>query len=148
MTSAEYEEASDEDMDKLHERLEILCEQYGPDDWEVEYSVRPPHPYLDSHHSSHQPHSVQKDETDCGTQSGVMTLHIPPHGTFVINKQPPNQQIWISSPLSGPARFGYSPDRVWVHHRKEGITLGRLLEEELRALIESGRTGWEGTGLR
>jgi len=40
MTALEYEEASDSDMDKLHENLEILCEEYGPDDWEVEYSVR------------------------------------------------------------------------------------------------------------
>lgn len=39
MSSAEYEDVSDTDMDKLHERLEILCEEYGPDAWEVEYSV-------------------------------------------------------------------------------------------------------------
>lgn len=77
-----------------------------------------------------------------------MTLQIPPHGTFVINKQPPNQQIWISSPFSGPARFGYSPEGVWVHHRKEGISLGKLLEEELRELVGEDGSGWEGTGLR
>lgn len=77
-----------------------------------------------------------------------MTLQVPPHGTFVINKQPPNQQIWISSPLSGPARFGYSPEGVWVHHRKEGISLGSLLETELRSLIEAAGTGWDGVGLR
>jgi len=81
-------------------------------------------------------------------KSGVMTLQVPPHGTFVINKQPPNQQIWISSPLSGPARFGYSPEGVWVHHRKEGISLGALLKTELRSLIEAAGTGWDGVGLR
>jgi frataxin len=73
-----------------------------------------------------------------------MTLITPSNGTYVINKQPPNQQIWISSPFSGPARFGYSPDGVWVHHRKKGITLGGLLDEELKGLAAD----WSGTGLR
>jgi len=74
-----------------------------------------------------------------------MTL-ITPRGTYVINKQPPNQQIWISSPLSGPARFGYSPDGVWVHHRRNGVTLGGVLDQELKEV--SGETDWEGTGLK
>ncbi len=39
LTSAEYEHAADTSMDMLHENLEILVEQYGPDEWEVEYSV-------------------------------------------------------------------------------------------------------------
>jgi frataxin len=30
-----------------------------------------------------------------------------PQGTWVINKQPPNKQIWLSSPLSGPKRYDY-----------------------------------------
>lgn len=71
----------------------------------------------------------------------TLTTHA---GTYVINKQPPNQQIWISSPFSGPARFGYSPDETWVHFRKEGVTLGGLLDEELRSLAKD----WEGSGLR
>ncbi len=77
-----------------------------------------------------------------------MTLHIPPQGTFVINKQPPNQQIWISSPFSGPARFGYSPDGSWVHHRKQAISLGGLLDRELKELVGQAGSEWEGTGLR
>lgn len=32
-------------------------------------------------------------------QSGVLTLKLGLHGTYVINKQPPNKQIWLSSPL-------------------------------------------------
>jgi frataxin len=72
----------------------------------------------------------------------------------VVNKQPPNQQIWISSPISGPSRFGYSgnPDGkgTWVHHRREEVTLGGLLDKELRGIMkESGIEGeWEGTGLK
>jgi len=33
-------------------------------------------------------------------QSGVLTLKLGEHGTYVINKQPPNKQIWLSSPIS------------------------------------------------
>lgn len=31
-------------------------------------------------------------------QSGVLNLRLGEHGTYVINKQPPNKQIWLSSP--------------------------------------------------
>lgn len=40
-------------------------------------------------------------------QSGVLTLAFPPIGTYVLNKQPPNKQIWLSSPKSGPKRYDY-----------------------------------------
>ena len=35
---------------------------------------------------------------------GVLTLNLGSHGTYVINKQAPNKQIWVSSPVSGPVR--------------------------------------------
>jgi frataxin len=38
-------------------------------------------------------------EFDVLYSSGVLTLKLE-KGTFVINKQPPNKQIWLSSPLS------------------------------------------------
>ncbi len=31
----------------------------------------------------------------------------PETGTYVINKQPPNKQIWLSSPKTGPKRYDY-----------------------------------------
>jgi frataxin len=40
-------------------------------------------------------------------QAGVLTLHFPPIGTYVLNKQPPNKQIWLSSPISGPKRYDW-----------------------------------------
>jgi frataxin len=42
---------------------------------------------------------------DVSLASGVLNVTIPNHGTYVINKQSPNKQIWLSSPQSGPARF-------------------------------------------
>ncbi len=42
------------------------------------------------------------------TQSGVINIKLGSRGTYVINKQPPNQQLWLSSPTSGPKRFDFS----------------------------------------
>ena len=41
----------------------------------------------------------------------------------MLNKQPPNKQIWISSPISGPKRYDWviSGDH---HHEKEGTATG------------------------
>lgn len=33
------------------------------------------------------------------SQSGVLTVRLGRHGTYVINKQTPNRQIWLSSPV-------------------------------------------------
>lgn len=67
--------------------------------------------------------------------SGVLTLSLPPHGTWVINKQTPNQQLWWSSPLSGPKRFEYDDDdHVWIS-TKDGLALGPLLVQEIRHVL-------------
>lgn len=52
-----------------------------------------------------------------------MNLTFLPAGSYVINKQPPNKQIWLSSPVSGPKRYD------WVllsesMHDKEGTGAG------------------------
>ena len=44
------------------------------------------------------------DSRDTRFQNGVLTVKLGEAGTYVINKQAPNQQIWLSSPVSGPKR--------------------------------------------
>ncbi|KAJ1979248.1 Mitochondrial matrix iron chaperone [Dimargaris xerosporica] len=57
------------------------------------------------------------------------------HGTYVINKQPPNKQIWLSSPYSGPKRFDYDAEhRVWFYGR-DYTTLHGLLNHELSEIV-------------
>jgi frataxin len=47
-------------------------------------------------------------------------MHITtPRGVYVLNKQPPNKQIWLSSPISGPKRFDFVT-RGAGQHEKEG----------------------------
>ncbi|KNG50100.1 arabinogalactan endo-1,4-beta-galactosidase [Stemphylium lycopersici] len=62
--------------------------------------------------------------------------------TFVLNKQPPNKQIWLSSPISGPKRFDWVVAQEgmndkegggvgdWVYLR-DGSSLTEILRKEL-----------------
>lgn len=71
-----------------------------------------------------------------------MTIRVPDKGTYVLNKQPPNKQIWLSSPISGPKRYDWciigdgqhdkedTAQGRWVYAR-DGSTLDSLILEEL-----------------
>jgi len=52
-----------------------------------------------------------EDELDVNYSMGVMNIILgQPHGTWVINKQTPNRQLWWSSPISGPRRYELTYD--------------------------------------
>ena len=73
-------------------------------------------------------------ELDCVQSMGVLTIALGARGTIVINKQAPNQQLWWSSPLSGPLRFCLDvPSRRWLCTRNDEELLG-LLQRELKTL--------------
>ncbi|KIX09091.1 iron donor protein CyaY [Rhinocladiella mackenziei CBS 650.93] len=55
--------------------------------------------------------------------AGVLTITHPKSGTYVINKQPPNKQIWLSSPVSGPKRYDWVVSGAG-QHEKEGSAVG------------------------
>lgn len=75
--------------------------------------------------------AIDLEESEITLASGVLTIAIPPHGTWVLNKQTPNRQIWWSSPLSGPKRYEYDEkDGVWFS-TKDGLSLLPLLSQEL-----------------
>ncbi|KAK2871968.1 hypothetical protein FQN49_002665 [Arthroderma sp. PD_2] len=46
-------------------------------------------------------------EIEAEYSAGVLNVTVPGVGTYVLNKQPPNKQIWLSSPISGPKRFDW-----------------------------------------
>lgn len=48
----------------------------------------------------------------------------------MLNKQPPNRQIWLSSPVSGPKRYDWVVPGGWVYLR-DASALRDLLREEL-----------------
>jgi frataxin len=73
---------------------------------------------------------------DVEYSAGVLTISVEGKGTYVLNKQPPNKQIWLSSPISGPKRFDLDQDSGdWVYAR-EKRSLKSLLEEELGVQID------------
>jgi len=68
--------------------------------------------------------------------SGVLTVNFgKEHGVYVLNKQPPNKQIWLSSPISGPKRYDYDASKgSWFYHRDQK-TLGTLLRNEVARIL-------------
>lgn len=85
----------------------------------------------------------RNDQVDVEYNGGVLTVTFGPEiGTYVINKQPPSRQIWLSSPISGPKRYDYvmlgegqheKQDTAcgeWLYMR-DNTTLAELLKAEL-----------------
>ncbi|KAK1754417.1 Frataxin-like domain-containing protein [Echria macrotheca] len=83
------------------------------------------------------------EDMDVEYSSGVLNIRFGPEiGTYVVNKQPPNKQIWLSSPKSGPKRYDYvifgdgQQDKQdtavgeWLYLR-DNSTMADLLREEL-----------------
>uniref|UniRef100_A0A2M4C0Z6 ferroxidase n=1 Tax=Anopheles marajoara TaxID=58244 RepID=A0A2M4C0Z6_9DIPT len=76
-------------------------------------------------------------QADVMYSDGVLTVNFGrPHGTYVINRQSPNRQIWLSSPTSGPKRYDFvsgkeAIDKGYWLYRHDGVTLHELLHEEV-----------------
>lgn len=92
-------------------------------------------------------------------QAGVFTIVHPDKGTYVLNKQPPNKQIWLSSPISGPKRFDWVLRTGGMHSKqdtegshgamgddgqigggqwtylRDGTTLSQILNDELGVVL-------------
>ncbi|KAJ5476265.1 hypothetical protein N7475_001994 [Penicillium sp. IBT 31633x] len=52
-------------------------------------------------------------------QAGVLNISVPALGTYVLNKQPPNKQIWLSSPISGPKRYDWIVEGDYMHEKQD-----------------------------
>ncbi|XP_031266106.1 frataxin, mitochondrial [Pistacia vera] len=77
---------------------------------------------------------VQIDGFDVDYGNEVLTLKLGALGTYVLNKQTPNRQIWLSSPVSGPSRFDWDQSaQAWVYRRTRANLL-KMLESELEQL--------------
>lgn len=112
-SEAEFHPIADETLDAIQDAMEELFEDIGDGD---------------------------DDDLEVNFSSGVLTIALPPHGTWVINKQTPNRQLWWSSPISGPRRYEYENGQ-WVFTRSmdsggedEPSTLVDALAEEIREL--------------
>lgn len=79
--------------------------------------------------------SLDVDGFDIDYGNEVLTLKLGDVGTYVINKQTPNRQIWMSSPVSGPSRFDWDlQNQAWIYRRTKA-NLFKVLEDELEELL-------------
>ncbi|KAJ8733156.1 hypothetical protein PYW08_001454 [Mythimna loreyi] len=75
---------------------------------------------------------------DVTFSDGVLTVALgSSYGTYVINRQTPNKQIWLSSPVSGPKRYDLvlKDGGHWVY-KHDGVTLHKLLQEEISKIVK------------
>nr|XP_020661313.1 frataxin, mitochondrial [Pogona vitticeps] len=80
--------------------------------------------------------SFTPEDYDVSSGSGVLTVKLGGNmGTYVINKQTPNKQIWLSSPISGPKCYDWT-GKKWVYSH-DGISLHELLVKELSAVLKT-----------
>ncbi|KAG5990638.1 hypothetical protein E4U52_004409 [Claviceps spartinae] len=103
--------------------------------------------YLESVLSEFEQQQDSREDIDVEYSAGVMTITVANKGTYVINKQPPNKQIWLSSPISGPKRYDWcvigegqtekegTGKGTWVYAR-DGVSLSELIFQELGVVIE------------
>ncbi|CCE26821.1 hypothetical protein E4U35_004651 [Claviceps purpurea] len=103
--------------------------------------------YLESVLSEFEQQQDSREDVDVEYSAGVMTITVANKGTYVINKQPPNKQIWLSSPISGPKRYDWcvigegqtekegTGKGTWVYAR-DGVSLSELIFQELGVVIE------------
>ncbi|KAM3940186.1 frataxin, mitochondrial [Leptodactylus fuscus] len=76
------------------------------------------------------------NDYDVSFGNGVLTVKVGGNiGTYVINKQTPNRQIWLSSPTSGPKRYDWT-GKSWVYAH-DGVSLHQLLEQELSLALNT-----------
>jgi len=86
--------------------------------------------------------SAVGDDYDVNYASGVITVKLGRgRGTYVINKQTPNKQIWFSSPHSGPKRYDFVCGR-WIY-KHDGVCLHQLLTEELSIVLQDSSLDFE-----
>lgn len=68
-------------------------------------------------------------------ENGVLTITLDPEETYVLNRQLPKRQIWMSSPLSGATHFSYHEDTgTWLSSKDSNLSLPDLLATELRQI--------------
>lgn len=69
---------------------------------------------------------------DAEFAQGVLTVRLGRGGTYVLNTQTPNRQIWLSSPVSGPYRYYFDADSSEWLCTRDDHRLRDLLVREMR----------------
>uniref|UniRef100_A0A183ANR8 ferroxidase n=1 Tax=Echinostoma caproni TaxID=27848 RepID=A0A183ANR8_9TREM len=107
LSATQYERLSTETLDNFAEVFEMIGEQYD----------------LGSVYDVHHDYGVLKVEFG------------PAVGTYILNRQAPNKQLWLSSPLSGPKRYDFLASKgEWIY-KHDGTALHNLLHQEISNIV-------------
>ncbi|KAK0948506.1 Mitochondrial matrix iron chaperone [Friedmanniomyces endolithicus] len=93
-----------------------------------------------------------REDVEVDHAAGVLSITLPPNGTYIVNKQPTNKQIWLSSPLSGPKRYDWVVSGESMHQKegggvgdwvyiRDGTRLSALLRKEIGVSVDLSEDG-------
>lgn len=66
---------------------------------------------------------------DIVEKNNVLSYKVDGIGEYVFNKQPPNKQIWVSSPITGPKRFNLGQSERFYNSRNKEELMEYLKKE-------------------
>ncbi|XP_010566883.1 PREDICTED: frataxin, mitochondrial isoform X1 [Haliaeetus leucocephalus] len=123
-----YEKLAEETLDSLADFFEDLTDKpFTPEDYDVSLGVE----YVCPGFTDESLWWMERSN-----KSGVLTVKLGGDmGTYVINKQTPNRQIWLSSPTSGPKRYDWT-GRNWVYSH-DRVSLHELLSKEFSTALKT-----------
>ena len=76
------------------------------------------------------------EDAEVDLSGGILTIELESGAKYIVNKQAPNREIWLASPVSGGWHFAHAggdggPGN-W-RSTKDGTSLAALLAQELAA---------------
>ncbi|KAK4555509.1 Mitochondrial matrix iron chaperone [Recurvomyces mirabilis] len=130
------------DNDEQSPQNEVLPAEVNEDEYH-EHADR----YMNILHERAEELQEERNDVEVEYAAGVLSITLPPAGTYIINKQPPNKQIWLSSPISGPKRFDWVISGESMHEKadggigdwvyiRDGTSLTELLRKEVGVSID------------
>ncbi|MEN2496313.1 MAG: hypothetical protein MHMPM18_000842 [Marteilia pararefringens] len=83
------------------------------------------------------------DNYDSCFSNSTLEINVGSSCVYVLNKHSMSQQIWISSPLSGPSRYSFDTKNMWIESKSKKRLI-TLIEEEISQLCRGkiSNTGW------
>eukprot|EP00768_Dysnectes_brevis_P000224 gnl/Dysnectes_brevis/1048_a1168_4597.p1 GENE.gnl/Dysnectes_brevis/1048_a1168_4597~~gnl/Dysnectes_brevis/1048_a1168_4597.p1 ORF type:complete len:137 (-),score=2.48 gnl/Dysnectes_brevis/1048_a1168_4597:75-455(-) len=78
--------------------------------------------------------SIENVDPDCDVDisDGVLQYESD-NGVYILNRNIPFQQLWLSSPISGPSHWALGTE--WTNTADSSISLSPLLESELKQVL-------------
>jgi frataxin len=71
------------------------------------------------------------NDADVDFEGGILTVELEDGRQYVINKHAASQEIWVSSPISGAAHYGFDATAGTWASTRGGAILSETLSAEL-----------------